>query len=108
MLPILQSFLPVFITLSTGVSVLLHEVQLEHAIAVAVPASISAGNISNSTLMLRDQHTHIERASMNRGSVRSSSAAPTIGPRISDDKKYIASKKLSIATSGSAYIWPSV
>jgi hypothetical protein len=108
MLSLIQSFLPILITLTTGVSVLLHDIQYERAASLAVQVPFSTENISDVALMLRDQHTHTERVAVGGSASSSISVSPSIGPRISDDKKYIAAKKMSITTSGSAYIWPSV
>lgn len=108
MLSLFQSLIPIFITLTTGVSVLLHDVQFERAAALAVPVPFSTEHIAGASLMLRDQHTHTERVAVNGSAYRNTSVSPSIGPRTSDDKKYIAAKKMSITTSGSAYIWPSV
>lgn len=108
MLPLIQSLLPVFITLTTGVSVLLHDIQFERAASLAIPVPFSTEHLADVALTLRDQHTHTERVVVSGSASRSISVSPSIGPRISDDKKYISPKKLSITSSGSAYIWPSV
>jgi hypothetical protein len=108
MLPLLQTLLPIIVTLTTGMSVLLHDSQFDRAAALSVPVPFSTENISDVALMLRDQHTHTERMVVSGSASRSMSVSPSIGPRISDDKKYITSKKMSIASTGSSYVWPSV
>jgi hypothetical protein len=89
-------------------SVLLHDSQFDRAAALAIPVPFSTEDVSDLALMLRDQHTHTERMAVGASSTRSISVSPSIGPRISDDKKYITSKKMSIASTGSSYVWPSV
>lgn len=108
MLPLLQSLLPIIVTLTTGMSVLLHDSQFNRAAALAVPVPFSTEDVSDLAMMLRDQHTHSERIYVSGASQGLSISNPSIGPRVSDDKKYITSKKMSIASTGSSYVWPSV
>jgi len=107
MLPLIQQLLPILITLTTGASVLFHDTQLDRASALAVPVPFSTEDVSDLALTLREAHTHSERVSS--GAYQGLTLNdPSIGPRLGDDKKYIASKRLAVDSSGSEYTWPSV
>lgn len=108
MYQLLQQLLPLLITLTTGTGVLLHDSRFDRATALAVPIPFSTEDVSDLAMMLRDQHVHTERVSVGAAAQGLSIADPSIGPRTSDDKKYITSKKLTINSSGSEYIWPSI
>lgn len=108
MYQLFQQLLPLLITLTTGTGVLLHDSRFDRATALAVPVPFSTEDVSDLAMMLRDQHVHTERVVVAGAAQGLTISEPSIGPRNTDDKKYIASKKLSINSSGSEYVWPSV
>jgi len=106
MLPIISNLLPLLISFGAGVGVLIHDTQIDNAFtkSLALPIELRTEDV-NSGLKLSDAHVHAEHISVtSTGGVHSQ---PTVQPR-NDEKKYLASKKLSATTSGSDYSWPSV
>jgi hypothetical protein len=108
MTPLIQTFMPILLTCTTGVSVLLHDTHADHVASIALTPSYSSGHAYDAPLITRDQHTHTDRFAVGGSASRSIGVSPSIGPRMNDEKKYITSKKLSVTNSGSEYVWPSV
>lgn len=108
MYQLLQQLLPLLITLTTGTSVLLHGSHVDRVTALSVPVPFSTEDASDLAMMLRDQHVHTERVVVAGAGQGINISEPGIAPRTADDKKYIASKKLTTNSSGSEYIWPSI
>lgn len=106
MFTLFQQLLPVSIALTASMGVLFHGVHIDQVATLAIPIPFSTTYSSDFPLKANDQHTHTERVSIGRSVLRTT-AQPTIGPRIGEDKKYITSKKLG-TTSSNDYSWPVV
>ena len=83
----------------------MHDMRLDKAAAAAItlPAFVASTSMLEKALS-PTFHTHVERASIPRGS-----SLPNMKPPRDDGRKYIQNKKLILSGGGDAVsIWPSV
>lgn len=107
MLQIIKSIPPVLITLVTMFGVLMHDTRIDKvSVALALPV-IAGSTAALEKAMTPNYHTHVERASLERASFRSS--LPNMQPPRDDDRRYIQNKKLLFLGGSDALgIWPSI
>lgn len=108
MLQIIKSIPPVLITLITMFGVLMHDTRMDKvSVAIALPVIAVGSAAALEKAITPNYHTHVERASLERASFRSS--LPNMQPPRDDDRRYIQNKKLLFMGGSDAVgIWPSV
>lgn len=95
----------IVVVLITAAGMLMHDIHLDKAAAViSLPAYIASTGALEKSLSPH-YHTHVERASI----PRSTSTLPKIQPPRDDGRRYMQTKKFSLAGGGDALsFWPSV
>jgi hypothetical protein len=93
--------LPVTLALTAGAGILLHDTNLDVAASAAIQRDIGGSGLS-SVFKSDNSHSHIERPVTKQG------GEPRSQSRLSDEKKYIISKRLMGNNNDLDYIWPSV
>lgn len=101
---------PVLLTVLTLAGILMHDMHIDKAtaVAIALPAVVASSGALEKVIT-PTYHTHVERASIPRYSSSFRSSLPNIQPPREDDRRYIQNKKLMFMGGGDALtIWPSV
>ena len=97
--------IPVFLALTTGAGILMHDTQFDQAAMAHInyPDAIHHFDEASRQYKTDRLHIHAERPiyEQNNSSARSQT-------RLSDDKKYIIAKRLAGSNNDFDYIWPSV
>lgn len=93
--------LPVALALTAGAGILLHDTNLDVAASTALERNLGSNAVA-SVFKSDNSHTHIEKPMTKQGS------EPRSQSRLSDDKKYIISKRLMGSNNDFDHIWPSV
>ena len=102
------SVLLVFIT-ATGI--LLHDMKIDKAAAVALAApGVLAATGAAHVMTAKSDHIHVERASAPKMASIYNSTLPKIHPPRDDDRRYVQSKKHLFMSGGNdqSVLWPSV
>ncbi|MDB5165223.1 MAG: hypothetical protein JWM00_113 [Candidatus Saccharibacteria bacterium] len=88
--------LPILLSLSTMVGVLVHDTKLDQFTTsfLAVPAIVATYDGVNSALKLGDPHTHTERMVISQLSRSLAMENPRLQPRGHEDKKYVLQKNV--------------
>jgi hypothetical protein len=106
MLPIISQLLPLILTLTTGLSVLIHEAQFSNVAVTALQIPFISEDSSDVALRSNEPHLHTERVVVSRSVQQLGLKSPIVQPR-EQDKKYVSSKRLSTNSMGdSNYSWP--
>lgn len=101
---------PIILTFATLFGVLVHDVHLDKAAALALPVvAISYASSDAVDKYLNGQaHTHVERPSLPRSFTTFRSSLPNIQPPRDDDRRYIQNKKAHLGFGDNqGYAWPS-
>lgn len=101
---------PVVLTLLTLVGILMHDMHIDKATAVAIslPAAVSSTGALEKVIN-PSYHTHVERVSLPRYTSSFRSSLPNMQPVRDDDRRYIQNKKLMYMGGGDTVsLWPSV
>lgn len=100
---------PVILTVVTLIGLLMHDVHLDKAVAVATPVVANASTSAFEKVITPSYHTHVERVSIDRVNAGFRSALPKMQPVRDDDRRYIQNKKLMYMGGGDAVsLWPSI
>ncbi len=101
---------PILFTLFTAAGVLMHDMHLDKATAVAITLpAVVASTAAIDNMFASMHHTHVERASIPRVSAAYRSSLPTVRPPRDDERHHVQDKKLQYTSGGDAVsLWPSV
>ncbi len=109
--PLINLPIPIIISLTASLSILVHDTQLD-GVAKAATESLTAIVSDHGSdlvdLASRSQHTHSETGTAMHNTYNMGSQQPAAQPRNKDDKNYITQKRLRGNNFGNDYIWPSV
>ena len=109
MLPIVNP-LPILLTFTTLFGVLVHDVHIDKAAALALPvvmASYAAAEAFDK-VPVTQAHIHVERPEIPRSFNTFRSSLPKSQPTRDDDRKYVQNKKAHLGFgSDQGYVWPS-
>ncbi|MFZ2125090.1 MAG: hypothetical protein WA087_03870 [Candidatus Saccharimonadales bacterium] len=105
---IITNYLPLTILLSAGFGLAVHDTRIDKAIvdAMTMPAIIVEVR-SQPERLISEFHTHSEMTSF-ASNLNLRAHQPSVQPKNTDDKKYIAQKGQKYSNAGSEYIWPSI
>jgi len=99
---------PVIVTVLTLVGILMHDMHIDKATAVAIslPAVVASTGALEKVIS-PTYHTHVERVSFSR--YDGGSSLPNLQPARNDDRRYIQNKKLMFMGGSDALgLWPSI
>lgn len=104
----ITNYLPLTILLSAGFGLAVHDTRIDKAIVDAAnPPAIISEVRSQPERLVAEMHIHSEMTSFS-SNLNLRSNQPSVQPKNTDDKKYIAQKGQKYSTAGSEYIWPSI
>lgn len=109
MLSEIISPLTVLISLTAVFGVFMHDTQIDKALITAVTAPVETSEFRTEPIKLPsvEQHIHAESTSFSN-TANLNAQQPATQPRNSDDKKYVAGRRLMGNSPGNEYSWPSI
>lgn len=107
--PIINTPLPILISLTAVFSVFMHDARFNNILMTAVSEStIVADNSGFHNTLGNTHHIHVEASSSLGNSSNLRTQQPAAQPRKDNDKKYIAQRRIMGNTFGNDYQWPSI
>jgi len=99
----------VAVTALTLVGILMHDMHIDKATAIAVaPTTSFASTGAYEKVISQNFHTHVERVSLPKSNAFRSSL-PNMAPPRDDERRYVQSKKLLFMGGGdTSSLWPSI
>lgn len=110
-MPSFSTTAPIALTIATMFGILVHDIHLDKAAALALPvmaAAYAGADAADKYLSHGNPHTHVERPSLPRSFTTFRSSLPNIQPPRDDDRRYIQNKKAHLGFGDNqGYAWPS-
>lgn len=108
MFPLILNPLPVLVSLTAALGVLVHDTQIDNVAVTALSMSAIVSDSATNGLRSGSHHVHVDRGSFGESTRSLRTHQPATQPRNETDKKYIAQKRLMGNSFGNEYSWPSV